>query len=504
MNLNERSLVGAYFSIFGAAVIGLVISILFTPLLVRFLGANQYGDYAFVLSTLGLLMIFVNSGVTRGVKKFVSEEGHPPSWQSDVFGFYTRVSLILVFFICVPILLLSLVDFFGIVGDQFVLYFQLMVLILFFKQLYWFTKNSLQGMGYEKWSEPIKVFRKGSFACFALGFAYIGYGVAGVLIGYVLSLILANILTTIYLYQIVDFKSIFRRNIPLPRKRLLTFNLLSVVLLFLMESLYNFDIILLRLFTSGTETGYYKAALVVAQLMLLLPKTLQSLLLYSSSNYWSDEKYAKINSVGTFATRLTLVSSLLMVGGMTVLADDFMPLYFGSEFSAAILPIILLLPGVVGLSLARPINAIVQGSGQLRVLVYATGAAATINVVLNLLLIPRYGMIGAAVATSFGYGMMAVFSVNASRKIGFDPLGDLRIIPIGAAAGVSTIVMYATDQLIVNRYVSLTLVTMIGILVYTILIFRLGVITETEARLVTKRLPDRVALGVNRLLILIT
>jgi O-antigen/teichoic acid export membrane protein len=504
MEINERSLFSAFLSILGASVGDLIISVLFTPLLVRVLGAGQYGDYAFVLSVLGLLMIFANSGVTVGAKKYLPEKNRPESWQSDVFGFYMRVSLLLVTLVSLPILVLSFFNFFGFVEERFVLYFQLMIVILLFKQVYWFTKNALQGMGYERYSEPIRILQKVSFACLALGLAYLGYGIPGVLTGYVLSLALAILGTTVYLSKIVDFRSIVRRHAALPRRQLLTFNLVNVLLMFLMASLYNVDIILLRMFAGETPTGYYKAALVVAQLMLLLPSTLQSLLLHSSSNYWSGDEREKITTVGTLATRITLVTSLLMAAGLVVLADEFMPFYFGSDFTAAVSPVVLLLPGVVGLAMARPISAIIKGSGQLRVLVYATGGAATINMVLNLLLIPFYGMVGAAVATSVGYGSMAVFSTLAARHAGFDPAADLRLFRICVSAFVATAVMYSVDLYVTNPFVGLALIPVIGTVVYLAVIFQTGAITEQETRRITERLPDPVASRADQFLSLIT
>jgi len=504
MKINERSLFSAFLSIFGASLGDLFISVFFTPLLVRVLGAGRYGDYAFVLSVLGLLIIFANSGVTVGAKKYLSEKNRPQSWQSDVFGFYMRVSFVLVTLVSLPVLLLSFFDFFGFVEERLVLYLQLMIGILLFKQVYWFTKNALQGMGYERHSEPIKILQRGSFACLALGLAYLGYGVPGVLTGYVLSLALAILATTIYLSKIVDLRSIVRSHVTLPRRQMLTFNLVNVLLMFLMETLYNFDIILLRLFAGETPTGYYKGALVVAQLMLLLPSALQSLLLHSSSNYWSGDEREKITTVGTLATRVTLVTSLLMAAGLVVLADEFMPLYFGSDYTAAVSPIVLLLPGVIGLSMARPISAIIKGSGRLRVLVYATGGAATINIVLNLLLIPLYGMDGAAVATSVGYGSMAVFSTLAARHVGFDPTADLRLLRICVSAFVATVVIYSVDLYVTNRFIGLAIIPVIGSVVYLAVIFRTGAISKQEARRITEKLPDPVASRTDRILSLIT
>lgn len=504
MKIDDRSLVGAFVSIFSANVVDLVISVLFTPLLVRVLGADQYGDYAFVLSVLSLLMILANSGVTRGVKKYLPEQDRPSSWPSDVFGFYTRVSLLLVTVVCVPVFLLSYVDFLGLVDDTLVLSLRLMVIVVLCKQFYWLALNALRGLGHERRSEPLKILQRGSFATLALALAVLGYGVPGVLIAYAASLVLATVVATAYLTDAVAVRSVLRSHANLPRRRLLTFNGLSVVLMFLMVSLYNLDVVLLRYFTSDVATGYYKAALVVAQLTWLLPKALQTLLLHSTSNYWSAERLDEINAIGSLATRFTLVTSCLMAAGLLVLADDFMPVYFGSEFSAAVGPVLLLLPGVIGFAVARPMNAICQGSGDLRPLLAATGGAAGVNLLLNLLLIPVYGTAGAAVATSVGYGSMAVFATLASRSIGFDPVGNLRAPRIALSAAASTGVMYSIDRAVSNGYVSLAVIPVIGTAVYVVLVFRTGVITEDEARRITDRLPNLVASRTNRILSVIT
>lgn len=73
MTTNERSLVNAFFSIFSATVVGQVISVQITPLLVCLLSFDQYGDYALALSVLSPLVVFANSGVTRGMWKYLPE-----------------------------------------------------------------------------------------------------------------------------------------------------------------------------------------------------------------------------------------------------------------------------------------------------------------------------------------------------------------------------------------------------------------------------------------------
>lgn len=493
MSFRERSLISALFSIISAKLAILIISILFTPILVRLLGAGKYGDYAFVISVMGVLMIFANAGVGEGLRKHLPEEQRPESWKSDVFGFYTRFSLILSVLVAGPLLLLTLVDFFGVLGfvdGAFIRYFQLLAAIIVLKQLYRVLNSTLMGLGYERYSEPLKILREGSFAVFALALVYFGLGVSGVLIAYIISLVFVIFVSVAVVIKIVDFGSVVRNQSHLPRRELMSFNFMSIVLTFLGVSLYQLDILLLRPLTGDEATGYYKAALVVAQLIWMVPNALQALLLHSSSKYWSEDELSSLNNIASLSTRFTLVTIALMAGGLAVLAGEFIPLYFGPEFIAAVTPMLLLLPGVIGFGIARPMFAIGQGSGNLRPLVYATGGAAVINAVLNILLIPQYGMVGAAIGTSIGYGSMALFYSLASRSIGFNPTSDLRLLEIGFSLVISIIVMHVVSTVIINSYLTLIVVPVIGTIVYVFLSIRTGAVSSWEIKLVTDKLPN--------------
>lgn len=84
-----------------------------------------------------------------------------------------------------------------------------------------------------------------------------------------------------------------------------------------------------------------------------------------------------------------MLATLLLLIGLAVLAYLLTLLYFGPGFEAAVMPMLLLLPEVFGLAIAKPIYAIGQEKGQLRGLIVATGVAAILNLVLDLLLIPQ-------------------------------------------------------------------------------------------------------------------
>ena len=180
---------------------------------------------------------------------------------------------------------------------------------------------------------------------------------------------------------------------------------------------------------------------------------------------------------------------MLLVLGLGALADAFVSIYYGASFAPTVTPLLLLLPGTFGFALARPLMAIGQANGSLRTLIAATGSAAVINVVLNLLLIPTYGMSGAAVATSVGYGSMLLFHLAGARVIGYDPLADLRLGRVIASGALAGVVIVGLATAIGSDLVSLVVVPPVGLAVYAAASIGTGAIGTAELRTILRQLP---------------
>ncbi len=469
-------------SVLGGKVGALLLGFVITPLLVRILGSESYGNYAFLLSMLAIITIFAHAGISAGIRKYIVEERDQQGWKEHVFAFYARLAVGLAALGGVCLVLFGV---FGPVdrlfGEDFSLYFMLLAGMLVANQLFYISRYTLMGLHFERYSESLSVLQKFLLGVFGLSLAYIGFDVAGVLAGTVLAYLICAFAAMWILRSHLDFTAAFR-SLPteFPKKELFNFNAYNTVFVFLTVSLYNVDVLLLQPMIGSHETGLYKAALVIAEFLWLIPTAVQIIFIQSSSEMWSRNASEEITSLASTATRYTLVFTTLLLLGIAALAGPFMQLYFGPEFGDAVLPLLLLLPGVLGFAVARPIYAIGQGKGELRVLILATGTAAVINLVLNLLLIPQYGMAGAAVATSIGYGSMVVFHYLAARRIGYNPLADLRLPRIAITAGVAAPVIFGLSYVVDSELLSLVTVPPIGFLVYSTLALRTGAVTADE------------------------
>jgi len=483
----------AFLSIFSGKVSTVLITISVTPLLARLLGSNAYGDYAFMLSVVGVSMILVNAGIYDGVRKFIAERRDDHQWVAHVFGFYLRLGIVLAAIAATILLVVTQVGGIGqVFGSAFESYFIVVAVLIVGRQLFQTTRGGLMGLGLETYSETLQVGRKLTFAVIALGLAG-GWGVVGVLTGHVIASIGMSLLALLVLRSRVDVTAALAATpTDFPRRRLALFNLESIILTLLMASLYHVDVLLLNPIAGSQATGHYKAALMVAEFLWFGPFALQTALLHSSSRLWAEHGPERITTLSARVTRLTVAVTVLLTLGIAALVTVFVTLYFGQAFEPASGAVVLLLPGALGFAVARPIFAIGQGKGQLRPLIVATGVAAMLNLGLNLLLIPRYGMIGAGIATSFGYGSMLVMHIYAARTIGYDPLADLRLVRLLATVGVAAPVIFGLAW-VVPPLPSLVVVPIAGGIVYSVAAVRFRLVDPDEIEWALDRLPPMIA-----------
>lgn len=471
-----------------------VIGIILTPLLVRILGPSKFGDFAFLMSLFGIIVIFVRVGISDGLRKYIAEKRVEKDWEINVFSFYFRVGVGLALFGALSLAIVGyLLPVNQLLGDDFQVYFLLLALVLITEQIVYLLRYTLMGLQLERYSESLAVLKRIIYGIAGLTLAYVGYDIAGLLIGMAIAATLTGLIALQTLRNHLSVKSALT-SVPngFPRRELLGFNFYNTIFILLTASLYHTDIILLQFFISNETTGLYKAALIIAQFIWITPVAIQTVFIHSSSDLWSKNKYDEITDLASRATRYTLSFTLLLVIGIAILNREFILIYYGPDFIASATPLHYLLPGVISFAIARPIYAVGQGRGKLRVLIYATGAAACLNLILNLLFIPRYGMLGAAAATSTGYGSMLLLHIKSARIIGYNPLTDIRLPRIMVTTISSGIFVLALSRMIESAIISLLIIPPLGFVVYLILTIKLQVVDRSELNLIVEILPDTV------------
>ncbi|MDJ0869079.1 MAG: oligosaccharide flippase family protein [Myxococcota bacterium] len=114
---------------------------------------------------------------------------------------------------------------------------------------------------------------------------------------------------------------------------------------------------------------------------------------------------------GALASRVSrhAFTWVLLAGlGLAVVGPYLIPLLYGEAYEASVLPFLVLLPGVVLRSIYQVLSRYFTAVGRQNVNVVSQLLAAVLNVGLNLALIPRYGVMGAAIAGLISYSLQAL------------------------------------------------------------------------------------------------
>ncbi|WP_435362210.1 oligosaccharide flippase family protein [Haloarchaeobius sp. DFWS5] len=491
----SRNIVTAFISTVGSRLAGLLVTAAITPLLIHYLGVGTYGQYATIMSVFALLTIFTSSGTNSGVKKYIAEEREMEGWKGHVFGYYFRLATVLALIAAIGFAVAGYTGIGAILLSEEILpYFYLLGAMALAVQYREYVRRSLMGLKLEHISEPVNVVYRIIFGIVGIGLAAVGFGVPGLIAAQIVASLVAVAISLVYIRKRISLDAIVTRTPDdFPSSDLFNFNHLTVAYVFLLTSLYHIDVLMLGSITNNSDlVGYYKASLVLVQFLWILPRSVQGVMIQSTSDLWEKGKTKRITDLASRTTRYVLLLTILLALGMAALAETFVPLYLGEGMTPAVTPLLLLLPGTVGFAVARPLLAISHAKGEVKTLIAATWASACLNFSLNLILIPEFGMTGAAVATTIGYGSLPIFNLVAARDLGYKPLADIRLTRVAITTLVAAVPIYLLSTSLTNPWVALAVVPPVGFIVYATAAVLTRAVDPSEVVDFLSALPDPV------------
>jgi O-antigen/teichoic acid export membrane protein len=166
------------------------------------------------------------------------------------------------------------------------------------------------------------------------------------------------------------------------------------------------DILLLALISGAHAVGLYSVGVSLAELTWYVPSALGVAIMARASQMPETSGVEYV----TQTTRVALLMMAVTVAGTLVLAPFLIPLVYGSAFAPAAYACFALLPGIVVDGVTRVLWSYQTVRGRVYWL-QALGATA-LNLALVLVLAPRFGPVGAALASTCAYSAIGVFAVR--------------------------------------------------------------------------------------------
>ncbi len=389
-------------------------------LLARWMGTFEYGIFVAVWAGVIIASTLTGLGLPSAVVRFVAEyreqNRHSLVWGMIHGGmwlsFATATSL--------SVIAAGLLYFLpGVVTNYFVMPIFLGILCL--------PAFSIEGIN-DSAGRPFNWMKIAFLPTFIIRpLAILGLMGAALLAGYeatavtaMWSAVIATYATTVFQYLALQSK--LKRTLkPEPPEYRIGFWLSVALPIFLVESFYvlvtQVDVLFVSWLTNTEDTAIYFAATKILALVHFVYFAVRASVAHRFAAYNASGKldeyreFVQKTVAWTFWPSLAL-GLVMMVLGKYVLA------MFGPEFVAGQAVLGVLLVGIIMRASIGPAEALLVMSGKQNACAFVYGGALIVNVILNLSLIPIYGMMGAAIATALAlcFESLALYAI-VKRKL---------------------------------------------------------------------------------------
>ncbi len=230
---------------------------------------------------------------------------------------------------------------------------------------------------------------------------------------------------------------------------------------------YNFDAVLLGFLRGVREVGLYNAAYRPVTVALAVPLTYFHGLFPALSRTWGEGPTA-LRALAERSLRLCAIAAVALGVGGTLLAGPVIGLLFGPQYAESAGPLRLLIWSAALVILRGSYRHSLNAAGLQKLDLRCALASCGLNLGLNIALIPRYGMLGAAAATvvadAVWFVMAAVFFNRRVARL--SPAAALAR-PAVAGAAMAAVLWYGTSLQWIVRGA-------LGVAVYGFVLLALG------------------------------
>jgi O-antigen/teichoic acid export membrane protein len=242
-------------------------------------------------------------------------------------------------------------------------------------------------------------------------------------------------------------------------------------------SIYNrIDTLLLPHLRNFTENGYYTAVYKFWDTLAFLPAVVSaSLYPFFAESLAVGIKDNVKRGLETY-TRFMIALALPMTFGAYVLSKQLTIAFFGSDFEPASRALWLLVAAVSVLFIYSPVNALVI-SQKTRSAVKITGVNLLLNIILNLIFIPKFGFVAAAWMTLFSETIQWIgYTYIVNRDVVSFKSAPQFVKPLLASLVMTLVLHFIVDK-------NLWLVIAVGGVVYFVCLLALRFFKATDRQM---------------------
>jgi stage V sporulation protein B len=359
----------------------------------RTLGVAEYGTYGVVMSILLWIEVGPISGIPTAIQKFVSaqeREARAIMREAARLQFFYILILFSLSYFLAPLIARGIRD------NNLTFYLRVAVWDVWIYGFYFMAislENGRRRFGVQALLITLYSISK---LLFVILFVLITHSVTGALIaniaGSVVGLGLAILL--------INRKPLQKGESDFRRQTLVKFAAPVALFSLIIHVLLNVDLWMVKYFLSKEAPGYYVSAATIARVPYYLFFGLSAVVLPALSNALSNNQWNRVQKTIREAMRFLFLLSIPVGVFCMVYGRGIIILFFGEVFESGGIVLQILIWGMSLMAFFFLLTTIINADNRPVISLSITGITLLVDILLNLLLVPKYGIRGAAISTT--------------------------------------------------------------------------------------------------------
>ncbi|MFB6181715.1 MAG: flippase [Candidatus Magasanikbacteria bacterium] len=459
----------AYMTI--ASILQKVIAFVYFTLIARYIGAEGTGKYFFALSFTTIFVIFVDMGFNN----VLIREAAKMKDKMQCF-FSTVISAKMLFAVLTYIATIVTINLMG-YPEQTRHLVYLSAVTMVFDSFHQSIYGTLRAIGDLRWEamgivgSQVLTLSLGSY------FLFFDFPLIFLILAFTIPSIINVIYsgTVLFLNYNIKFKPKFHKPTFVHLGKIAVPFALAAIF----ERVYsNVDTVILSKMAGNESVGWYSIPKKISNAFRFFPSALIAAIYPRFSEHFKNNK-EKLSYLFERGMKYLLIIAFPIAVGIMILAPDIIVQIYTKEYLNSILPLRVLMVAMifsfVGFLTGGMLNACEKQKTQTAIV----GVTMVVNIILNLILIPEYGILGASIAALIGNAILAIVGYYFIPKITEISHNFLIISIVKIIFSVSVMAVLVWYS---NIYFHFLVSIAVGAVVYPLVLFLTKTLTIKQAK----------------------
>ena len=383
----------------------------------RYLSAAGFGILSFALAFTGIFAVFGDLGLSPLTVREVARD------KSLATKYVANVSLIKIILVVITFGLIALtINLMGYPEETIKVVYLMALSVAFgaFAQMFYSVFQAFERMEFQAIGQML-------YAALLLGGVILAIKLGSSIVGFAYLYVIASAVASGYSFAVMKLKfsnpasastakaiefdwSFWKPTI----KQALPFGLSTIFI----TVFYWISSVMLSSMKGDAVVGWYNAAYRMVLVLLFIPTAWSNAIFPVMSKFYVTSRDSLRFSFERSFKYLTILGIPIGVG-TTLLAQRVILAIFGAQYTNSILALQILVWSTVFMFMSNSLGTLFNSLNKQIIVTKVVGICCAANVVLNLILIPRYSLIGASIVTVFTEFLSLALSLIWSRKIGY-------------------------------------------------------------------------------------